>query len=207
MGKLLYLTEVLDSQNKGWLVVQNIYGKDFSLPYLSQVKENKSGDFYITTGPNINNILEGKKFRNLYSKYFSSYADVVSNNFDKVILSISHRTITVGGLVVKIEFLENSFTKGEYFILHPIKTLKNINKKYFDEKIGGSRFAETWFPVISDKEKYPASYLHFGTISSGCIVVPYRFSDSSDPVWSEIFKKLMSKINDSILLCNMKVNL
>lgn len=203
MNNVLYLTDILDSQNCGWLTIENIAGKKFSLPYLSQIKQDKKpGDFVIMTGPYINNVVREKKFNNHYYKFFSLHRDTTT--IDKIELNIKEKTISVGGIITKVEFLNNSFSRGKYLVLHPVKTSKIMDPRYYREPLGGSRFAGTWFPIISETEKYPVNYLHFGKISNGCIVVPYSTDGSMGIIWSNIFKKLAGKINDSILLCKME---
>lgn len=93
-----------------------------------------------------------------------------------------------------------SLKKGKYIIGFPVKTVKKINPSYLDENKGGSRFAETWFPITTHNEVFIEKFIHFGYLSAGCVTVKYNTSNIKSNSWNLIFMKLITsrKVGNSL---------
>ncbi len=87
---------------------------------------------------------------------------------------------------------------GTYYVLlpeHPVNDL--IKENYLDEKAGGSKAANVWFPLLKENGARTQRYIHFGTISQGCVTV--KFPDHGDD-WSLLVKKLLqSRIRNGVI--------
>jgi len=87
-------------------------------------------------------------------------------------------------------------TGKPYYIGHPIfQQSIYMPDNYFAESKGGSKFARTWFPVVSDGKIQ--AYLHIGKVSKGCLTIILREND----IWTNIYSKLISSRLNKKFLC------
>ena len=89
-----------------------------------------------------------------------------------------------------------------YIILIPaFKQSTKVSPDYINEKLGGSRFSETWFQFVPshDQNMYSSeSYIHFGKFSKGCITYLFRSNTKSD--WETLYMKLITSRLDKLSL-------
>src|SRR5581483_2221683 len=72
-----------------------------------------------------------------------------------------------------------------YLILNPDRRhSENVVESYVSEVNGGSRFAETWFPLV--KGEFEFKYLHYGSFSKGCVTV------LSGSGWKDVYLYVIS---------------
>lgn len=203
-NKYFFITEVLDSEHKGWVEVKIddlIFRK---LPYSTKVELLEETSKYQRI-----KILDGyfkdhyallpyqiKKNNTTYS-YLSSKLIYNPN----LILKLKANTLLIGGVEMKVIFDLNNIKKGIYNIKFPILTTKKMNN-YFLEMKGGSRFAESWFPITIADELYIERYIHFGTYSYGCVTVKYDPTIIPGP-WQLLFITLMTSRKSNNVLANL----
>lgn len=89
-------------------------------------------------------------------------------------------------------------TGKPYYIGHPIfQQSVYMPNTYFIESKGGTKFARTWFPVVSDGKVQ--AYLHIGKVSKGCLTVFLQETD----IWTDIYLKLISSRLSKKYLCSV----
>jgi len=205
---MIYLTNVIDRYHRGWL-------KPFSdnnlffLPYLTRAERIEFNINYekikIIEG-NFKDYIIKVPYLIKNKRYFYSYFTDEKIEFKKniIFLNKKNKTMILGKKIYKVE-INYDFKKGDYLIDFPIR--KNfLNKKYLDENKNGSRFADSWFPLIRKDEFNTFRFLHYGIFSKGC--VSFRFDANKGKDWSYIFIKLMNSrilINDNYYLAKMVV--
>jgi hypothetical protein len=173
----LYLDKVKDGYNKGWLKVISTNGNQIFLPYgilAERINSNNNNEtLNILEGIYKNTIVIAPLLRKCES-YFSINA-VHSKTITNFFLDKSKKELSFNDLsfpVICDDLLEmGTYTlwQPDYPHIHPFVT------KYEDETKGGSRFASTWFRLVSESKSLfkSNSYFHFGTYSMGCITFPY----------------------------------
>lgn len=195
-----YLTRVVDRNYNGWLEIEK-ETKKILLPYSTKVSIIKSD----TNGEWVK-IMEGDKKYELFkvpflaqspNSHYSFFTDEKINfSMQTIHINIKDKTLNLDGKLYDIEINKN-FNIGRYYLKFPIRK-QDTKFAYLDETKGGSRFSDSWFPLISKNELDFSKYLHYGTYSRGCITVKHIIGKKT--VWSEIFFKIMhSRINDNYL--------
>lgn len=197
---ILYLKNVLDSKQKGWLRVQLCGGDFVEIQYLTKVKlEAKHEQYEEVT------IMDGYyKSKKAKIPYFSmdkstNYSflekNVLSKKQPEITLATSQNKLFINKIQTEVVVDSSALTKGKYLINFPVKSKKILNSSYLDENTGGSRFAETWFPIIKSHDTFAEKYLHFGLYSEGCITVKYKKQASPSEIWKNICMSLLASRN------------
>lgn len=186
-----YLTNVMDRYHGGWLKFEE-GGDQILIPYLTRVKKIKTTEDF-----EVIEVLEGKMAKQELSVPFLhklgndtySYFTDEKIKFTKLHMSVNKKSeiLTLNDKHYHIK-LSDECKKGTYYIGFPIK--KNIkNMEYPDETRGGSRFFDSWFPLIKKDEFNLSRFLHYGSYSEGCMTVSHR--ESGGKSWSDIFVEIM----------------
>jgi hypothetical protein len=197
-SKIKFIGNVLDPINKGWVRL-NVGGQgEVCLPYTTKVELIEMTDSYekvkILDGYYKNSVAELPFMVKDNKSHYSFLIDKCS--FSQLgVIKIIGNVLKLNNLKSEVIAEKSVLNKKNYFIKFPIKTNKKLPSTYFDEHKGGSRFAETWFPLLAKGEIYPEKYLHFGSISQGCITV--KFSPYQNSLWNILYTKLLRSRIDS----------
>jgi hypothetical protein len=187
------IDSVLDRSHSGWLI--GLTQDEIKTPLCYKTKviyigKNINGEIIkVQEGNHIGKILIipfQYKDKNTYISYLSKDIQFDSTflklNRNKRILWINN----LGEFAVKID---SGIPKGKYYLQIPERpVLKKFNPNYFNESLGGSRFAQSWFRLVSEKGKFKDIFLHYGSYSDGCITV---INNSKFSVWNKIYLALM----------------
>lgn len=205
--KIYYLTHVVDRYHKGWLEAFLGSGDKVSIPYSTQAvilrKAKNYQNIKVLEGGMKNHKLMVPYLRKLGREVYSFFSDD-KITFSKLHIIVNSETGTL--LSDKKSYpviLSDGFGKGIYYVKFPIRRNKE-NALYSDETKGGSRFFDTWFPLIKKGEFNLSRFLHFGSFSKGCITVKYSLERKS--YWSELFFKIMHSRIDDNYLARIEVN-
>ncbi|TAL72363.1 MAG: hypothetical protein EPN88_04925 [Bacteroidetes bacterium] len=197
--KIFYVANVIDSLNKGWLKATIEEQGEVYIPFSTKVDLLESmNDFekiYILEG-----YYKGSTaiipYMLRHGKSHYSYLNSRMRLRSGPTIRIKGERLFFGQYLFKVMIDRTVLNKKKYSIKFPVRTSKILPKDYLDETKGGSRFAETWFPIQADDDLYPEKYLHLGSISKGCITVEYNPRDRSN-LWNVLYLKLMrSRLND-----------
>lgn len=195
-----YIDDVLDRQCVGWLEGSTKDKILIPLCYKTEVtlldEDKKSQVIKVNEGTHKNTILK------IPYKYKDSSTTVSflskSRNIKKISLYLNSKTKildvkNVGLFPVEIS---SDIRLGAYNLQIPSRPIKKVlNADYFDERIGGSRFAQTWFRLIPTKSILEDAFLHYGSFSKGCITV---LNNKKLSVWNRIYLTLIqSRLNDT----------
>jgi len=77
-----------------------------------------------------------------------------------------------------------------------------MKSDYFNESIGGSRFAQTWFRLIPEEGIPGDVFLHYGSYSEGCLTV---INSKDFSVWNKIYLELMQCRESSMHVASLFV--
>lgn len=184
----------MDTISQGWLTC-DMNNKKVQISQFTKVRliEQKS-DYEMVE------ILEGR-----YENKIISLPYIASNKKNKVtylsefeiinspvvaFYSESKKKLLIKGLGEFSAYIKNPFTKGDEIkiCLPDYPHLERYSSKFFNEKTGGSRFVGTWFKLLSNNSKIRDSYLHYGSISEGCLTVIYK---KNDAIWNKIYLYLL----------------
>lgn len=204
--QIKFIGNVLDLMHRGWIkVILQDNGKVY-LPITTKIKLLDK-----TENSEIIEVLEG-----YYKNQIAEVPYLAKNNkFNysllvnkfkprkTVIIKISSNKLKIGRLTCEVILDKNILMKGKYFIKFPIKTKKELPSWYFNEQKGGSRFADTWLPLMQLNDLYPEKYLHFGSFSTGCITVKYNPRNKS--LWTKIYLKIINSRIDDKNLCYLEI--
>jgi hypothetical protein len=183
------VANLLDRGNRGWIKVSDD-DKSFYIPYGTQIELLRNGSYRINEG-----IYQGKivyiDFESIKPKLFTSYLSSGLENKPAVKMSLiqSQQKIYLPTTYKFYSIVCNNLPNGTYKIMMPDhKHTDRMSTDYYNEHRGGSRFCETWFPLVLEKG-FTGQYLHFGTFSEGCVTV------TED--WNEIYINLILSRLDS----------
>lgn len=203
--KTSYLTNVIDRYHRGWLTFA-AGGNQVSIPYLTRVKRIKSTDNFelveILEGKFANQKVEIPFLQKTGNDAYSYFTDA-EIGFKRLDITINRKKgiLTLGKNHYVVE-LSKECENGIYLIGFPIKK-RILNKSYSDEERGGSRFYDSWFPLVRKDEFNMSRFLHYGTYSEGCMTVSHHGNKGKD--WSDIFAKLMHSRIDNHYLAQVEV--
>lgn len=176
MTKITYrVNNVLDKSLRGWLPVIDSHRRRFEIFFTTLVRPNDQFCEF--------EILEGfHKSKGVAIDYQSINPRIFINYFDKQVriknepcflfieLENSKLLYKSRGKIDELHVQVKNLDPGKYLVLFPDRRhTDKISQEYIKESAGGSRFAETWFPLL--KEKFEFQYLHFGSYSNGCATV------------------------------------
>ncbi|KKP66101.1 MAG: hypothetical protein UR68_C0032G0013 [Candidatus Roizmanbacteria bacterium GW2011_GWA2_35_19] len=202
MRKFFCINDVLDREHSGWL--NGLTEDEIKTPLCYKTKvslnnKNPNGEII-----RVEEGIHKEKILTLPYKYKDKKTNISYLSTELPASKISLKLFRNK----KILFVENvgkfnvevdkKIVKGKYNLLIPERPiLKILNPEYFSEKIGGSRFVETWFRMISEKGKQEDIFLHYGSYSKGCVTV---LNNRSFSVWNKIYLTLMScRLNNKYL--------
>jgi hypothetical protein len=199
INDFVHIGKTLNSKDKGWIIGIKSNGIKIFIHQTLLVEIVKIG-----AKSDLINIKEGPFKDTLcqiqHNLYGQSY---IENNFKQknINISIKDFILTIDGQNYQI-IQQTRILKGKYFIGYPILQ-KNIRipPYYTRESLGGSKFTQTWFPIVSKEDKI-VSYLHFGKISQGCLTVKYQ--DKND-IWTDIYRKIISSRIKNNYLCKINI--
>lgn len=208
LSQQYFIGRNLDPLHKGWVkaIIENEGRID--LPFSTRVKLIESQKNYEKIL-----ILEGY-YKNsiallpyLSENEDSSYSYLVSTlKLNKNIeAKLIGNKLTIGSKSWEVSVDYTSLKKGSYSIGFPVKITKKINPDYLLEKKGGSRFAETWFPINAQNEMFVERFIHFGYISEGCVTVKYNSLHLSSNSWNSVFLRLLTGRKTDQSLGTLKV--
>jgi len=203
-GSKYRISNVLDKNLKGWLPVKDFESNRFELPYTTEViVGNRLNSLEVTEGPYRSKSVYIDS-ENISPRFFSEYLDqpvvhsdcLITVILDRQILTYRDRQRGLVELAIKAEDIKT----GYYSILVPDRRHKEKTlPRYLMEAVGGSRFAETWFPIM--KKNFEFRYLHFGSFSRGCITV--LLNQTND--WNSLYFYLISSRNNNQELGKLKI--
>lgn len=167
------IVNITDKALKGWLPVIDEDKNEFELFYGTAISPIKNTDRYLVK----EGFHKNKSVRINYSairpRLFTRY--IGKKQFTEkaiVIIELERSKIAYWDARAYHEFYiqAKNLEPGDYYIIFPDrKHSDRISKEYLDEASGGTRFAETWFPLV--REKFEFQYLHYGRFSNGCATV------------------------------------
>jgi hypothetical protein len=182
------VSNILDKSLRGWLPVMDDSDNRFELFYSTRVKPlNSSGGLLILEGYRKSRAVSIDE-QQIKAKLFSVYINKTKVKDEKCVVAVDLKTskllFRVNGSLKVINIRVNNLAPGNYTIQFPYsRHSDNVNPSYLSERHGGSRFAETWFPLVKDKFEF--KYLHFGQYSKGCVTV-------IDPGWSDLYQYIIT---------------
>jgi hypothetical protein len=200
-----YLTEVMDRNHRGWLKIKD--GPDtILLPYSTRVsivnKNINSETIKIEESDRKGQVIKVPFLLKSTHGHYSFFSKK-GIRFSRRIIHVKRKdnVFIMDGKRYAIEISDNC-KDGTYFLKFPIRKF-NTKGIYLDETKGGSRFADTWFPLVSRDTLDQSRFLHYGTYSEGCITVKHIINMGS--VWSDIFSQVMLSRIDDIYLAEIDV--
>jgi hypothetical protein len=126
----------------------------------------------------------------IQKKYLEEY----SENFENLELKIDilKKKIYLGKLESDVILSQPRRYKNEILVLIPDYPHEKLPSHYTNEKVGGSKFAETWFNLTDNISSIVKTdeYFHFGKYSNGCITFPYTKQPQASQ-WNHIYKTLI----------------
>lgn len=184
----MIITNTLNYTNKGWITGTKKNGIKINIHEFLHVNLIKSYKYYeqiiINEGPTKGTIcIIPKNFYNqsylkqakeqlksTCSVFFTGHSIVLNNN--------EYQT-------TKLNLTKNEKYKLGFPVRQENKTLP---QKYFHSTMGGSLYANYWFPIYSKNNHFTA-YLHFGSYSYGCITVVFK---EKKDIWTEICSHILN---------------
>lgn len=205
--KVHYLTEVVDRYRSGWLKINQNNGDKVLLPYSTKVlilKPIKDGELIKVLEGESKNLIVAVPYLIQSSQGHFSFFSKKGIKFSKTKIYVNKKT---GRLILDKKHypvsLDKSCTKGKYFVRFPVER-RTPAKDYQNEEEGGSRFANSWFPLIKKNEFNFSRFLHYGSYSKGCVTV--KHNPDKESCWPEIFFGLMRSRINSTYLATLVVN-
>ena len=187
------LTDLLDKRHRGWLVLR-VDGVNKEFCYGTTVESLEEFDikypykFKVIDGPYRGGVVEipyKKKTKTSSISYLS--ADEKGN--DEIVIRFDSSKGVLSFREWKVSIIQErkyQLKTGRYRLLIP-RYSHGRSEKYLDESKRGSRFAGTWFPIESLDGVFDNRFLHFGTISEGCLTVT-----GDGRLWSRLYLLLMN---------------
>ncbi|MCL4199712.1 hypothetical protein KJZ67_00025 [Patescibacteria group bacterium] len=170
----LRVINVLDKALRGWLPVVDDEGENFEICYGTAVNHTENINKYTITEGFHKNKTVRIDYNKIIPQFFNEYVGNIDINANKcfVVVDLSSNKLIYSDAygLHELNVQANNLSVGDYSIICPDRRHDNkISKEYLSEYGIGTRFAETWFPII--KEKFEFRYLHFGSYSNGCVTV------------------------------------
>lgn len=181
------VSNVLDTRLKGWLPVIDRDKNKFQILYSTKIEFIKKTNIFLIKEGQFKDAMAEIDFKNISPRLFKNYFTDTFKIKDNCELFLSLKDQILFYKLNEKSFVEIyvhalELEPGIYKILLPKTKFKGQKTtRYIEEDMGGSRFAETWFPII--KDKFEERYLHFGTYSLGCITIVAGQTSK----WNELF--------------------
>lgn len=190
MQRILSVTKLNKLDIAGWAPAKLWDGTDIFLPYSTMIHSQED-----THRP-----LEGRyRGQNIkISPQFLEQQDYQSRRGDDIVFNPDTNVLILPIGKFKTVPQSTKITAGKYYILLPdYPNLKLTKKDYLNERNGGSKFASTWFRLVTADGRLTRSYMHLGTKSDGCITIQYPDVLNG---WSNIYDYLLTgRLQNSIL--------
>lgn len=202
------LGKLNDSISKGWLECEIDGGRVFLAQFtkVKLISKHKSYELI--------ELLEGRyKSKIAQIPYYISDKNLklsylvpsdLRNLPAKLVYFSDKHILEIKGLGKFSAHMENIFQEREVFKikLPDYPHTEKYSSEYFSENLGGSRFVETWFKLIPEESFISDSYLHYGTLSKGCLTVVYI---SGNDIWNKIYFHLMKHRLDNLYIGTLVV--
>lgn len=121
-------------------------------------------------------------------------------SYNNLVISYNLKRQELDILGLKLKAIHNgALSIGTYRLLIP-KYPHDKSKKYTDESNNGTRFAETWFQIQASTKSLGEFFLHFGTVTDGCVTVV-----DSGKKWTKTYLILMQSRIDSKSIAWLKI--
>jgi len=146
------ITNLLDRSNRGWIKASE-EDKSFYIPYGTQIELLRNGGYRINEGINQEKIVY-IDFESIKPKLFTSYlsSELKSKPAVKMSLIQSQQKIYLPTTYKFYSVVSINLPNGTYKIMLPDhKHTDRMSADYYNEHRGGSRFCESWFPLVSEK--------------------------------------------------------
>lgn len=193
---------VKDVFHNGWVDAELFDGTKLLVPYMTKVEVVESCDKFQTiiilesdSRGKIANIPYYLRSNNASYSFIADKPILFEN--EKILLSRKSLTVYYAGKSYPV-VISDDLEDGMYFVRFPLKNdALRRKKQYFDEERGGSRFADTWFPLIRKGFSFEKRFLHYGTMSAGCATIKYQ--ENADN-WTRLYADLMqSRVSECCL--------
>ncbi len=179
------LANIGDGFHKGWLKIKFLDRSERLVPQGLIVTSTDEADIYLL----FEGVYKGQKAF-IQKKYLTGFLE----KFKKLELKIdtSKNKIYLNDLNFDIILNRLNDFSDEMLVLVPDYPHQKIPLDYTLEKVGGSRFAETWFKLIDNDGLFRSTekYFHFGKYSNGCVTFPYTRQLQASP-WNQIYEILI----------------
>lgn len=132
-------------------------------------------------------------YRKRLKNFHVSYLEKDKKTHIELVVGYDSKKKELSFSEIKLKIVnEGVIPVGRYRLLIP-KYRHSKSVRYLDETNGGTRFAETWFQIdLNNAVDQNCFFVHFGTISSGCITVI-----DSGKLWTKVYLTLMSNRVDN----------
>jgi hypothetical protein len=184
--------------HRGWLEAYTLDDIKILISYMTKVELLASNDknqiIRILESDNIGRIAKIPYYLRSRKEHYSYLCFAKAPSItEKIYLHKTNSEITYLGERCPV-VLGGNLKQRTYLLGFPVKrNIARAMNEYLDERSGGSRFAESWFP-IKRQECGTNIFLHYGRISEGCITVKYEKENDN---WTRLFLNLMlSRIDD-----------
>lgn len=196
------ICNVLDKTEKGW-VSALVEETRQSICYGTTVNLLQRDDNFelvkIVDGPFLGKIAK-IPYKRKSKNHHISYLGVDKKSRNNLVISYNSKQQELNILDLKLKAIYNGvLPTGLYSLLIP-KYSHFKSKKYTNELDGGTRFAETWFQIQAQDFGLAGFFLHFGTITNGCITVV-----DSGRKWTKVYLYLMQNRIDNKNVAWLKV--
>ena len=203
LGKFVRVSNILNKNLMGWLPVIDENNKSLEIPYFTLLQQiDNSSRYLIKEGFGKDKFIK-IDYDKIHPRLFGKYETEETNINEKCLILVSLKEkllfYELNGVIEQNYVDVNDIKTGVYGIYLPNKRFGgNITNNYISEENGGTRFAQTWFP-IKDKV-FEERYIHYGSYSRGCVTVS---SDTS--AWNKLYIHLMKSRMKKDLIGILKV--
>lgn len=179
------LVNINDGFHKGWLKVKFFDQSIKIIPQGLIVFSTQHSDLYLIS----EGIYKGQKAF-IHKKYLAKYSEKFENLELKI--DIIKKKIYLRTLEYDVILNQLSMFNNKIMLLIPDYPHERIPSYYTNEKLGGSKFAETWFNLSNSNNQFIKTdkYFHFGNYSNGCITFPYTKQPQASK-WNHIYQTLI----------------
>lgn len=191
-NKNFRVDNVLDKSLRGWLPVTSNNGKKYEIFYSTAVQceiPKKLKEFKIIEGfHKLDNV--SIDFQKINPRLFVNYVSkgkIGEQSLCLIFVDLEANKLIYNslGMLHELNIQANNLKPGKYLILFPDRRhTDKISIDYLNESNLGSRFAETWFPLV--KGRFEFQYLHYGSYSNGCVTV---ISDGKE--WTNLYSYII----------------
>lgn len=197
-GKFVRVSNILDKNLKGWLPIIDEENNNLEIPFFTLLQSIGNEDKYLVKEGIAKDKIIRINYSKIYPRLFEKYETEKINTNEKclIIVSLKEKLLfyKLKGNIEQYYVDANDIKTGIYGIYLPSKRFEgNITNNYINEEGGGTRFAQTWFPI---KDKiFEERYIHYGSYSKGCITVLTGTS-----TWNKLYIHLMeSRIKKELI--------